>query len=223
MKSFLNLIKIKHWIKNFFIFTPLIFSLQLFNTKSLFQSIVSFFNFSFVAVFVYIINDIKDKKTDSQHPAKSQRPIASGKISIPVAVCTGAFFFAAGIYCALLFNPKTVFILVSYFIINIFYTFFLKEIVILDVFIIATGFCLRVLLGSMAIGVELSHWMLLTTFSVSLVLGFGKRRHELVLLGKNAFHHRNILGEYNKEILNIMIIISTAITAIDPASIVYNA
>lgn len=217
MKTFFKLIKINHWVKNLFIFAPLTFSLHLFDLISLIRAIIIFFSFSFVSVFVYIINDIKDKEIDLAHPQKALRPIASGKIKPVTALFIGTLFCITGIIIALYINLLTVLILLTYFLINILYSFKLKNIVILDVFIIAAGFCLRVLIGSVAINVPLSNWMLLTTFTISLMLGFGKRRHELVLLKDNADNHRGILSEYNKEILEIMIIISTSITAISYA------
>jgi decaprenyl-phosphate phosphoribosyltransferase len=217
MKTFFELIKIKHWVKNFFIFAPLVFSLQLFNVTGIIRSILAFFCFSFVSVFVYIINDLKDKKSDANHPEKSKRPIASGKVNTPSAITAGSLFFIAGIFFSLFLSINVTLIVLIYFFMNILYTFFLKNIVILDVFIIAIGFCIRVLIGSVAIMVDLSNWMILATFSISLVIGFGKRRHELSILGDNATSHRKNLFDYNKEIIDMMIIIATAITAISYA------
>lgn len=214
MKTILDLLRVKQWIKNLFIWAPLIFSLKLFSAESLYKTLITFFAFCFIAVLVYIINDVKDKKCDSHHPVKSKRPIASGKIPVNAALFIGLVFAAASIGLSLLVSPKVTAVIIGYLVLNLLYTFFFKYMVILDVFIIALGFCMRVFIGSVAINVVLSHWMMITTFSVSLLLGFGKRRHELILLHKKAFDHRSILGEYSKEILDIMIIISTAITAI---------
>jgi 4-hydroxybenzoate polyprenyltransferase len=214
MKIFLQLIRIKQWIKNLIIFAPIIFALQLFNYDQFIKSFLAFIAFSFVIVIVYIINDIKDKKNDSLHEIKKLRPIASGKIKPVYAIIIGLVFAIPGFFLSFFLGLPSFLIIIIYFILNILYTFILKNLVILDVFIISTGFCLRVLLGSAVIGVHLSHWMLLTTFSGSLIIGFGKRRHELDLLGDDAPNHRNILAEYNKNILDIMIIISTSITAI---------
>ena len=214
MKLFLQLIRLKHWIKNLIIFAPIIFALQLFNYDKLIKSLIAFLCFSFVSVLVYIINDIKDKNNDSLHEIKKQRPIASSKIKPIVAIIIGSLFAIPGFVFSIILGIPSTLIIFIYFVINIFYTFIFKNFVILDVFIISLGFCLRVLLGSVAINVYLSYWMLLTTFSGSLIIGFGKRRHELDLLGEDASNHRNILAEYNKNILDIMIIISTSITII---------
>jgi decaprenyl-phosphate phosphoribosyltransferase len=217
MKTFFELIKIKHWVKNFFIFAPIVFALQLFHLDKLLTVIATFFAFSFSAVFIYIFNDIKDKNMDSIHPEKSKRPIASGKIDTKIAMLIGIIFLITGLIISLFIGFFTTLIILIYVIMNILYTFYLKNIVILDVFIIAIGFCLRVLAGSVAINVELSNWMILATFSISLIIGFGKRRHELDILGNDASSHRKNLFEYNKEFLDMLIGIATSITALSYA------
>lgn len=215
MKIFLQLIRIKHWIKNLFIFAPLIFSLYLFNYNKLLNSIIAFISFSLVSTFVYIINDIKDKVSDSKHEIKKIRPIASGKINPMIALLIGIIFASGGFLLSFFYlDVFSSSIIISYLTINILYTFILKNFVILDVFIISLGFCFRVLLGSTSIGVTLSSWMLLTTFSISMIIGFGKRRHELDLLGKDAPNHRDSLSQYNKIFLDMMIMTSTSLTAI---------
>lgn len=213
IKVFLELIRIKHWIKNILIYAPLIFSLNLFHNRSLVKTIIIFFAFSFVSVLVYILNDLHDAKFDAVHPIKSQRPIPAGKISIPISLIIGIFFFIVGIALSL-FEIQSTLILLTYFLLNILYTYRLKQIAILDVFIIAIGFCLRILIGAIVIHVELSQWIILITFSISLLLGFGKRRHEIISLKEEAVGHREILGTYSKTILDMMICISVSITAI---------
>lgn len=216
LRTFSHLIRTRHWVKNILIFAPLIFSLNLFNLNYLIKSLTAFVSFSFVSVFIYIINDMRDIETDALHPVKCLRPLPSGAVTKNKAVIIGLLFFITGIFFSFI-NIKTTAIVLFYFIINILYTFKLKQIVIVDIFIIALGFCLRVLMGAIVINVKLSNWMLLATFCVSLILGFGKRRHELVLLKDDAADHRAILGEYSKEILDIMITISTGLTAISYA------
>ena len=208
LKTLSHLIRTRHWVKNTLLFAPLIFSLNLFNIPYLIYTILAFFSFSFVSVFIYIINDIKDIETDAIHPVKSKRPLPSGDITKKNAFFIGLFFFILGISLSIT-NLKCLIIVLIYFFMNLLYTFKLKRVVIVDIFVIALGFCLRVLMGAVAINVNLSNWMLLATFSVSLILGFGKRRHELVLLKEDASGHR--------EILDIMITISTGLTAISYA------
>lgn len=214
-QTFLQLIRIKQWMKNIFIFAPLIFSHHLLNIQDITKTITVFFTFSLVSVLVYIINDIHDCKQDAIHPEKKSRPIASGTVSKSQALITGIILFIAGISIAFLAKrPQVIITLLVYLIINMLYTFFLKQIAILDVFIIAVGFCIRVIIGAVAIDVQPSQWIISTTFAISLVLGFGKRRHELLSLKQEAVEHREILGEYTPRLLDIMIAVSSSITAI---------
>lgn len=214
-QTFLQLIRIKQWMKNIFIFAPLIFSHHLLNIQDITKTVTVFFAFSLVSVLVYIINDIHDCKQDAIHPEKKSRPIASGTISKSQALITGIILFIAGISIAFLVKrPQVIITLLAYLIINMLYTFFLKQIAILDVFIIAVGFCIRVIIGAVAIDVQPSQWIISTTFAISLVLGFGKRRHELLSLKQEAVEHREILGEYTPRLLDIMIAVSSSITAI---------
>ena len=214
-KTFLRLIRVKQWMKNIFIFAPLIFSHHLLNIQDITKTVTVFFAFSLVSVLVYIINDIHDCKQDAIHPEKKSRPIASGTISKSQALITGIILFIAGISIAFLVKrPQVIITLLAYLIINMLYTFFLKQIAILDVFIIAVGFCIRVIIGAVAIDVQPSQWIISTTFAISLVLGFGKRRHELLSLKQEAVEHREILGEYTPRLLDIMIAVSSSITAI---------
>ena len=212
---FFKLIRIKQWLKNVFIFAPLIFSHHLLDMGDFIKTVMIFFAFSLVSVLVYIINDIHDCKQDAMHPKKKSRPIAAGTISKTSALIIGIFSFFIGIAIAY-FTKQTMTIvtLLIYFIINLFYTFFLKHVVILDVFIIAIGFCIRVIIGAIAIAVQPSQWIISTTFAISLVLGFGKRRHELLSLKQEAVEHREILGKYTSRLLDTMICISASITAI---------
>ncbi|HRU44962.1 MAG TPA: decaprenyl-phosphate phosphoribosyltransferase, partial [Spirochaetota bacterium] len=211
-------IKIKHWIKNiFFIYAPLVFSLQLLNLQKLFDATMAFISFSFVSVFVYILNDIKDKDSDARHPVKSKRPIASGKISTTKAFIIGAVFLIFGIFVSLFLGLDATIILLIYVITNVFYSYILKRIVVIDVFIIAFGFFLRVLLGSVAIGVNLSHWMALATFALSLFLGFCKRRNEINILGEEAVNCRTNLKDYTVQVLDIFIIISASVAVMSYA------
>lgn len=214
-QTFLQLIRIKQWMKNIFIFAPLIFSHHLLNIQDITKTVTVFFAFSLVSVLVYIINDIHDCKQDAIHPEKKSRPIASGTVSKSQALITGIILFIAGISIAFLVKrPQVIITLLAYLIINMLYTFFLKQIAILDVFIIAVGFCIRVIIGAVAIDVQPSQWIISTTFAISLVLGFGKRRHELLSLKQEAVEHREILGEYTPRLLDIMIAVSSSITAI---------
>ena len=217
MKKFLELIKIKHWIKNVFVFAPIVFSLRLFEIDLLSREIAASLCFCFVSVLVYIINDITDKENDKNHPVKSSRPIAAGQVGIMPAMIVGCLFFAVGIVGSVFIDLRLTFILIGYLILNILYSIWLKKVVILDVFIIAFGFCLRIAAGSVAIDVRLGHWMLLAVFGLSLFLGFGKRKNEIDTLGEDSVVYRPGYSHYTSRIIDILIILSASVAALSYA------
>lgn len=214
MNEYIKLIRIKHWIKNFFIFAPLIFAKAFFDKNSIIISFAAFASFSLVASFVYIINDIHDKDSDKIHPKKCKRPIASGAISSKIAMIYSLFILAIGIGIGSIITQNAFLVIITYLLLNIGYSFKLKDILFLDIIIIAIGFVLRVIVGALAIGVELSNWILVTTFFISMFLGFCKRRYELLILIENPENFRPVLKKYPQNILDQMIGISTTLTII---------
>ncbi len=213
MKHYIKLMRRRHWIKNAFVLAPLVFSLKFLEMSAVLVTFKAFLAFSFMASFVYVINDILDVEKDRKHPKKKSRPIASGKVSIANAVIFSVFLFLIGMGIAFTINIPTLIILLIYFVMNLFYSIKLKHIVLLDVFIIAVGFLLRVYAGAFAIMVPVSHWIILTTFFISLFLGFGKRKNELLVLekGKNSLH-RPVLKFYNEQMVDGFILISLTLT-----------
>ncbi|OHD14699.1 MAG: hypothetical protein A2086_06445 [Spirochaetes bacterium GWD1_27_9] len=214
IKDYIKLIRPKHWIKNFFVFAGLIFSLNLLHLGYIIKSLEAFAAFCLASSAVYILNDIFDKEKDRNHPIKNKRPIASGRISVPIALVLFVIFLGGSISLTLMLNIPTLIILVLYILMNFFYTIYLKHIVILDVMIIALGFVFRVMAGNFAIGVPSTNWILLTTLAISLFIGFGKRRHEILLIDKDPHTHRPVLGHYNVQLLDYMMIISVTLTII---------
>ncbi|EDS81641.1 decaprenyl-phosphate phosphoribosyltransferase [Clostridium perfringens] len=204
-KSFIiNLLKLmrpKQWIKNFFVFGALIFSYSFLNLNKTIAALIAFILFCLISSTVYIMNDILDVEKDRVHPKKRFRPIASGVISIKQATIALVVLLAISMISSFMINKGLFFILVLYFINNIFYSFKIKNIVILDVISIAVGFILRVIAGGVAIDVSLSGWILLCTFFISLFLGFEKRRNEIIKLEGKANEHRKILDDYSDELL----------------------
>ncbi|MGV1059773.1 decaprenyl-phosphate phosphoribosyltransferase [Clostridium perfringens] len=204
-KSFIiNLLKLmrpKQWIKNFFVFGALIFSYSFLNPNKTIAALTAFIMFCLISSTVYIMNDILDVEKDRVHPKKRFRPIASGAISIKQASIALVVLLAISMISSFMINKGLFFILVLYFINNIFYSFKIKNIVILDVISIAVGFILRVIAGGVAIDVSLSGWILLCTFFISLFLGFEKRRNEIIKLEGKANEHRKILDDYSDELL----------------------
>ena len=201
MKYYLKLLRVKHYIKNFLIFAAIIFSGQMINPKKLTDCIVGFVVFCLVSSIVYIINDIKDKNKDALHPQKRNRPIASGAISVKAAIITAVICFvlatAGFIY---IFNTTALLILLAYVAINILYSFGLKNIPLVDVTILVSGFLLRVLLGAVITGIEVSNWLYLTVIAFSFFMAFGKRRNEIKTVGSNKT--RNVLSAYNASFLD---------------------
>ena len=191
----------KQWIKNFFVFGALIFSYSFLNLNKTIAALIAFILFCLISSTVYIMNDILDVEKDRVHPKKRFRPIASGAISIKQATIALVVLLAISMISSFMINKGLFFILVLYFINNIFYSFKIKNIVILDVISIAVGFILRVIAGGVAIDVSLSGWILLCTFFISLFLGFEKRRNEIIKLEGKANEHRKILDDYSDELL----------------------
>jgi len=214
LKHILLSMRPEQWIKNFFVFTALLFSKNLLNPSKDIEAIIGFTIFCMITGCAYMINDLVDLEKDKLHPAKSRRPLASGKlkkdtaVKIVVLVCLASLFFA--FYMNILFGI----IVLAYFLLNIGYSIYLKNIVIIDVVSIAAGFVFRVLGGAVIISVVASQWLILCTILLSLFLGFSKRRHELILLEDNATSHRKVLEHYSPYFLDQMIAVVTASTLI---------
>ena len=179
IKQIIKLIRVKQWIKNAFVLAPLLFSLNFMNVEPVIKAALAFFAFSFTASVVYVMNDILDRKKDALHPKKKNRPIASGKISVKQALFIVVGLLIADAVCLCCLPIKTALTILIYVLINILYSFRLKHIVLVDVFIIAIGFILRVYAGAYAISVPVSSYIFMTTLFVSLFLGFTKRKMEL--------------------------------------------
>jgi len=198
LKHFLRLIRVHQWVKNLFVFVPLLFSLHLFNLFYFFQTLSAFIVFCFASSAIYVINDIVDIEADRAHPVKKNRPLPSGKISKSTAVFLAVFLLILVSISLTYFNYKFIVLAVTFVVLNILYSFWLKNVVILDIFSIAAGFSIRVLAGAFAIQVPVSSWLLLTTMFISLFLGVMKRRSELALVTENSgMQSRKVLGQYS--------------------------
>ncbi len=204
MKKYLKLIRAKHYIKNFLIFLPLIFSQNLFDIGLIRDVVLGFLAFCLISSAIYIINDIRDVESDRAHPTKRNRPIASGAISINTSYVVFVLLVVASFalnFASSKTNPFSWIYLSVYFLLNIFYSFGLKNIAIVDIAILASGFLLRVLYGSAITSIDISNWLYLTIIAMSFYLGLGKRRGELKTLGQTE-HSRRVLKFYNKEFLD---------------------
>jgi len=212
MWELLRALRPQQWIKNLFVYAPLIFSQNVLNQALVLRATLAFLAFCLISSAVYLLNDLRDIEEDRQHPLKAHRPLASGRLKRSTAVAALAIIAPAGFLVALLVNRSFVFIALGYFALQIAYTLWLKHVVILDIFVVASGFLLRVVAGGFAIRVYLSSWLLICTTLLALFLAMGKRRHEIVLMEGRAASHRPILKEYNIYLLDQMISVVTAST-----------
>jgi len=210
--TFFQLIRLNNWIKNGFIFLPLIFSKQLNESNNWFHIGLAILAFCFVSSFVYIINDIVDQKADRLHPLKKSRPIASGKITVSQALLVGVSFLLIGIGFAQYVSISVLLLLMSYLLLNFSYSFYLKNISIVDCMCVAIGFVIRILVGCAAIAVAPSDWILTITFFLAMYLAFSKRKAELLLLTAQSDTHRKSLAGYTIKLLDIYILICAVIT-----------
>ncbi|MDZ7767018.1 MAG: decaprenyl-phosphate phosphoribosyltransferase [Melioribacteraceae bacterium] len=200
--EYIRLLRISHWVKNLFVFVPLLFSQHLFQIDYFLQVLSAFFAFSFASSMVYVFNDILDAKFDKLHPIKKERPIASGKVSNKQATFIILLLAVITLLFALNMNLWFNLMLAAYVIINFFYSIKLKDVVILDLFSIASGFIFRVLAGAFVISVSVSDWLILTTMFLALFLAIMKRRSELVASHTLENSTRTVLNNYSHQFID---------------------
>ncbi len=213
----------KQWIKNVFVLAAIVFSEQRLWTQpdQIVLAIGAFVIFSAAASAIYLLNDLVDIEKDRAHPRKRRRPLASGRLSPVVAVIAAIVLLLLalpGAYLLDSFNepdPSFLLVILTYLIVQgVLYTYVLKHMVILDVFTIAAGFVLRAVAGAVVLDIRITAWLLLVMGLLSLFLGFGKRRAELVLLEGGAGSHRRILDDYSLPMLDQLLAIVSAATII---------
>jgi 4-hydroxybenzoate polyprenyltransferase len=202
----------KQWTKNLIIFAGIIFAQKIFQPELLLRTAYAFAAFCILSGSVYIINDLVDIDKDREHPTKKNRPLASGMLSAATATAFVVLSAGASLAGAFLINLNFGFVALAYFVLTLAYSFKLKDIVIIDVLIIAMGFIFRAIAGAVVIRVDISPWLLVCTFLLALFLALNKRKHELLLLEDNAQTHRRILQEYRPEMLDQMISVVTSST-----------
>lgn len=203
VRNYIKLMRLKHCVKNILILLPLVFSGEFFQYGKLLSSALGFLAFSFLASVVYILNDIQDVEKDRLHPKKKFRPIASGKVSekqgkvLSVVAMIGAItlnFLATTNYVSFIF-------LGIYLVMNIFYSKGLKNVPLLDIVVLASGFLLRLIYGGIVTDIHISNWLYLTVITASFYMGLGKRRNELGKSG-NQINTRKVLKYYNYAFLD---------------------
>lgn len=211
IKNYFQLLRVPQWIKNLFVFVPLMFSLHLFNENYFISTVKAFIIFCLASSFIYIINDIIDIKADAAHPQKKNRPLPSGAISKQAAIITAIVLFLLLNLLSFTSPAEFIYILICFILLNVLYSFYFKHIVILDVFSIAAGFTLRVLAGAAIIAVPVSSWLILTTMFISLFLGVMKRHSELEQISDQQNKStRKVLAEYSLTFTNQMATVAAA-------------
>jgi 4-hydroxybenzoate polyprenyltransferase len=214
LRDLLQLLRPTQWSKNLVIFAALIFSKHLFNRTDVFLVCVGFVAFCMTASAAYVMNDLRDCERDRQHPLKSLRPLPAGRVRRSTAMLLAIALLISGLAVSMALGLGFGGLVLLYFALQVAYTFWLKEVVILDVMAIAAGFVIRAGAGGVVIAVPVSPWLIICTFLLALFLGFSKRRHELILLEGRATDHRASLKEYSPYFLDQMIAVVTASTVV---------
>ena len=215
LKSFVVLLRPKQWVKNLIIFAALVFSMNLFNVQRLVAAILTFVIFCLLSSAVYILNDIRDVEQDRLHPWKKKRPIATGEISILHALILSGILILISCLGSYAVSKELFFVVLAYLVLQLAYTLYLKQVVLLDIIIIAIGFVLRAVAGAISIRVMISDWLLLCAFLLALFLGFCKRRQELVIYDESsASSFRPVLTQYSSQLLDALIDVVTGATVL---------
>jgi 4-hydroxybenzoate polyprenyltransferase len=214
-RELLHAMRPKQWPKNGFIFAALVFDGKVSDPHYLVRTAIGFVIFCFVSGAIYLINDVTDIENDRQHPSKRDRPLAAGRLSVKVAQAAVLIILAVCVPVSFAIDPLFGAIVLAYTVLQIAYSYLLKNIVIVDVLTIAAGFVLRVAAGAVLVDAErFSPWLYVCTVLLALFLGFSKRRGELVLLQENANSHRAILEEYSLPMLDEMMNVVMATTVL---------
>lgn len=201
MTRYLKLMRVHHYMKNLLVFAALVASGELFDASKLGAGVLGFVAFCATASAIYIINDIRDRDKDRLHPTKCKRPIAAGTVSVQSAgVLAVVLLIIAAIANAPVFHPAAAALLATYFLLNLAYSFGLKDMPIVDIAILAAGFVLRVIYGAILTEIVISNWLYLSVFALSFYLALGKRRGELLTVGKGST--RAVLKAYPLDFLN---------------------
>jgi decaprenyl-phosphate phosphoribosyltransferase len=211
MNAYIRLIRPKDWAKNFFLFIPVFFAGKVFDIEIMLHVLGGFVCFSCVASSIYIINDYRDIEDDKKHPVKCKRPLASGAISKNIALFIFIILLMAGFGGAWFMRDKFLFVLAIYFLLNLGYSFGLKNISILDIVIIAIGFVLRVKAGAVIARIGLSEWLTIMVFLLALFMAIGKRRDDVLIKLSSGTDMRKAVKGYNLDFINTALSLTCAV------------
>ena len=223
LNDILSLIRIRQWYKNLVIFLPIVFSGNLFDMHLLALTIIGFIAFALASSVNYIINDIIDCHRDRKHPEKSLRPIASGRISIVYGSMLAGFLVLGSLIISYALNPVFCGVVFAFIMLMQAYTFLLKHETFVDVLVVASGFVIRTVAGSMVLlenggpYVDISPWLILCTFFLALFMVVGKRKADIMLMGKKAVAHKRVLKSYSQTILAYLLYLTSTLLLISYA------
>ncbi len=211
-----QVLRTPHWIKNALVLLPLVFAVRFTDAQAWLCAMLAFLAFCTTASALYIINDIADRHSDRHHPRKCRRPIAAGRLSVPVAIAECVFLLALGASLALSLRPVFGLVLLGYLLLQLAYNAYLKHHMLLDAIALACGFVLRAVGGAVAIGVVISPWLVICTFSLCLFLGFCKRHCEILVIAdrESATQHRKTLAGYTPQLLTHLITLAATLAVI---------
>ncbi len=208
-KTALSLLRVRHWVKNLFVFLPAFFAGQILQLEVLIETCIAVVSFCLVSSAVYIVNDIRDIDEDKAHPQKSKRAIASGLIKTEQAVLISVVLVLVSFSLLAMASTSALIVLVGYFVINMLYSFGLKNIVVLDLILIAVGFLLRVYAGGIISDIPVSGWLLIMVFLISIFMGLAKRRDDAMLFKNTQLPIRRNIERYNIRFIDIgMVLVS---------------
>ncbi len=209
--KYIELVRLNNWVKNLFIFIPLFFSSELFNSEKFTNTLIVFLGFCFVASFVYIINDVLDLEFDKNHSDKKKRPIVSKQISIKRALIIAAILLLTGVFIIGKLNMNVLYLSLFYVILNIMYSFKLKHFPIIDFFIISVGFVIRILMGGEIGEIILSKWIILMVFLLSLFIAVSKRRDDVFQYEEKDQLNRLVVEKYSLVFMDKIITIISSV------------
>ena len=213
IRHILALIRPEHWVKNLFLFIPAFFAARLSESYVLAHTALGFVAFSLIASAVYVLNDLVDAPQDRNHPDKCKRPIASGAVSPRKGMLILSGLFLGGTLLSAWLSPAVLVFCLTYFTVNIFYSFSLKHIAIIDISLIAVGFLLRVFAGGAVAGVEVSQWLIVLTFLLAMILGLAKRRGEYLVETKGHTFRKALEG-YNLPFLDVSMVVCSTVAIV---------
>lgn len=213
MKHYIKLLRPKHWAKNLFLFVPLFFAGKFFELDKIVLLIGGFLAFSFLASSIYIINDYRDIEDDKKHPEKRHRPLAAGTVNKTFSLVLSILLTLSGLTLAYLVDTSGKFLFIAgiYYVLNMLYSFGLKNIAIIDILILATGFVLRVKGGAELAGVNTTEWFIIMTFLLALFMALAKRRDDVMLKLNTGAEMRKSMKGYSLEFLNTLLALFSAI------------